>query len=57
MMMMLFIVFQVDGLLFGSIIAAVDPVAVLAVFKAEHVDPTLEGIVLGESILNDGLFP
>eukprot|EP00040_Diaphanoeca_grandis_P022572 m.121687 g.121687 ORF g.121687 m.121687 type:complete len:1082 (-) comp28871_c0_seq4:169-3414(-) len=46
---------MVDGLLFGSIIAAVDPVAVLAVFNKEHVDQRLEGIVLGESILNDGV--
>ena len=45
----------VDGLVFGSLIAAVDPVAVLAVFDEIHVNDNLYITVLGESTLNDGI--
>ncbi|KAF0989227.1 hypothetical protein HZS_7517, partial [Henneguya salminicola] len=41
-----------EGLLFGAIISAVDPVAVLAVFDELHVNEMLYIIVFGESILN-----
>ncbi|KAF1743859.1 LOW QUALITY PROTEIN: hypothetical protein MXB_3354 [Myxobolus squamalis] len=41
-----------QGLLFGTIVSAVDPVAVLAVFDELHVNDTLYIIVFGESILN-----
>ena len=42
-------------LLFGAIISAVDPVAVIAVFNEIKVNVNLYILVLGESILNDGV--
>lgn len=40
---------------FGSLISAVDPVATLAIFHALNVDPLLNMLVFGESILNDAV--
>ncbi len=40
--------------LFGALIAATDPVSVIATFKNVTIDPRLHLLVEGESLLNDG---
>lgn len=42
------------AIIFGAIVAATDPVAVLALFKTLHVPSRLLSIVEGESLFNDG---
>ena len=44
-----------DTLYFGAIVSATDPVTILAVFQDLNVDPLLNGLVLGESLLNDAV--
>lgn len=45
----------IQSFTFGALISAVDPVATLAIFHALHVDPTLNMLVFGESVLNDAV--
>ncbi|XP_064154698.1 sodium/hydrogen exchanger 8 [Anguilla rostrata] len=44
-----------DSFAFGSLISAVDPVATIAIFNALNIDPVLNMLVFGESILNDAV--
>ncbi|XP_040278244.1 sodium/hydrogen exchanger 4-like [Bufo bufo] len=44
-----------QNLLYGSLISAVDPVAILAVFEEVSVNEQLNMIIFGESLLNDGI--
>lgn len=44
-----------ESWLFGSLISATDPVAVLAIFKQMDADENLYSIVFGESIFNDAI--
>ena len=40
---------------FGAMISATDPVTVIAVFKDLKVDPNLDALLTGESLLNDAV--
>lgn len=44
----------IDGLVFGGIIAATDPIAVVALFKSLGAPKRLAVLIEGESLLNDG---
>lgn len=43
-----------DGLVFGALVVATDPIAVVALFQRLRVPKRLETLVEGESLLNDG---
>lgn len=43
-----------DGLVFGALIAATDPIAVVALFRALNVGHRMTTLIEGESLLNDG---
>lgn len=45
----------IESFAFGSLISAVDPVATVAIFHALNIDPVLNMLVFGESILNDAI--
>jgi CPA1 family monovalent cation:H+ antiporter len=42
------------GLVFGALIAATDPIAVVALFRSMRTSPRLTTLIEGESLLNDG---
>ncbi len=42
------------SLIFGALISATDPVAVVAILKSQRVDGRLERMIDGEAMLNDG---
>jgi sodium/hydrogen exchanger 3 len=44
-----------EAFLFATIISAVDPVAVVSQFAALRVDPSVEILVVGESLVNDAV--
>jgi len=43
------------GLVFGALIAPTDPIAVLAILKKAGAPKSLEAIITGESLFNDGI--
>ena len=43
-----------QGLVFGALVAATDPIAVVAIFKELRVPARLATLVEGESLMNDG---
>eukprot|EP01028_Stygiella_incarcerata_P013430 TRINITY_DN82303_c0_g1_i1.p1 TRINITY_DN82303_c0_g1~~TRINITY_DN82303_c0_g1_i1.p1 ORF type:complete len:659 (+),score=180.15 TRINITY_DN82303_c0_g1_i1:97-1977(+) len=45
----------VDYMLFSALISAIDPVATLAIFCSQNVNPTLHMLVFGESVVNDAV--
>lgn len=42
------------AIIFGAIVAATDPIAILSIFKTLRINPGLLAIVEGESLFNDG---
>ena len=42
-------------LLFGALISPTDPIAVLGVLKSAHVPQSVESMIAGESLVNDGV--
>ena len=46
---------SIEVLLFSSLISAVDPVAVLAIFQEVGVNPDLYFLLFGESLLNGSI--
>ncbi len=41
-------------MVFGSILSATDPVAVVALLKTAGASPKLTMVIVGESLMNDG---
>ena len=44
-----------ECLIFGSTLAATDPVTILAIFNQYKVDPKLYNVIFGVSLLNDAV--
>ena len=44
-----------EGLLFGALIAPTDPIAVLGILRKARVPRSLEAMIAGESLFNDGI--
>lgn len=42
-------------LLFGTLISPTDPIAVIAILKSAHAPRSLEAVIAGESLFNDGI--
>ena len=40
--------------MFGSIVSATDPVAVVSIMKSAGASPKLTTLIIGESLMNDG---
>ena len=44
-----------EAFAFGALISAIDPVATISVFASRRVDPVLNALVFGESVVNDAV--
>ena len=44
-----------EAFAFGALVSAIDPVATISVFASRRVDPVLNALVFGESVVNDAV--